>query len=118
MHEIYLCKLCESSASHINLYSTNFIVSHVKTLEHINKNRIKRPVLANSHNFVTHIEMSHYGTGVETIGRGWELNKRESQGSVHISVCFSLLGIINYTTKIFRFAGEGHHQATLHRKSH
>ena len=47
--------------------------------------------MANSHNFVTHIEMSHYGTGVETIGRGWELNKRESQGSVYISVCFSLL---------------------------
>ena len=44
MSEIYLCKLCESSASRINLYRINFyhaILAMHKMLEHINKNLLR-----------------------------------------------------------------------------
>ena len=44
MREIYLCKLCESSASRINLYRINFyhaILAMHKMLEHISTNLLK-----------------------------------------------------------------------------
>ena len=46
MREIYLCKLCESSAGHINLYCINFLLHHVtmhRALECININLSRCP---------------------------------------------------------------------------
>ena len=59
MREIYLCELCKSNAGYINLYCINFTAPYVimhETLKHI----IKRPILANSYNFFTHIKMLLY----------------------------------------------------------
>ena len=55
-----LCELCELSVCRINLYHTM-----LEVLKHINKKSIiifvERPILTDSHNFLTHILMYLYG---------------------------------------------------------